>query len=79
MSKQTKYFVYICALLPLLFLGNTGTVLAIEIESSSQTLTTETMNETSASNAGSPHPADKKQWRIMKLGVTLRQSRVRNL
>lgn len=50
MSKQTKYFVYICALLPLLFLGNTGTVLAIEIESSSQTLTTETMNETSASN-----------------------------
>ena len=29
---------------------NTGTVLAIEIESSSQTLTTETMNETSASN-----------------------------
>ena len=43
-------FVYICALLPLLFLGNTGTVLAIEIESSSQTLTTETMNETSASN-----------------------------
>lgn len=50
MSKQTKYFIYICALLPLLFLENTGTVLAIEIESSSQTLTTETMNETSASN-----------------------------
>lgn len=32
-----------------------------------------------SSNAGSPHPARKKQRRIMKLGVTLRQSRVRTV
>ena len=41
--------IYLCTFAATV-LGNTGTVLAIEIESSSQTLTTETMNETSASN-----------------------------
>lgn len=53
MSKQTKYFIYICALLPLLFLGNTGTVLAIENGSNSQILTTGITEETSTSETSS--------------------------